>query len=252
MDEHSIVHAIGRGYSTCMLHNRLRRIAPVAFASALSVCVGWAQAQHRPEAFPLAKGSYWIYEGTKKWQEQGPKVFTEKITQRMQVLNRVERGGIVAAVVRGYPNSEEETVQILIVVDGLEFYLLDSEDAILKRLKDPNDALVELVQEDHLILSLPLVRGKRFCEASEMTRPDGFYCWRVEEQRKEKLNGVKGMSNEAERTIYTIAFRTLPDHVFVNFVPGIGITSYEYAHHGTVEETDLKLVEFHPAAAAPH
>jgi hypothetical protein len=33
--------------------------------------------------------------------------------------------------------------------------------------------------------------------------------------------------------------------------PGIGILSYQYHHHGTVADTSLTLVEFHPAPPSP-
>jgi hypothetical protein len=33
-------------------------------------------------------------------------------------------------------------------------------------------------------------------------------------------------------------------------VPGIGLVSYEYHHHGSVADTALQLVEFHPAPEA--
>ena len=33
--------------------------------------------------------------------------------------------------------------------------------------------------------------------------------------------------------------------------PGIGILSYQYHHHGTVADTSLTLVEFHPAQLPP-
>lgn len=220
----------------------------------LSISHGWAQPEPRPEQFPLAKGSHWIYKGEEKRQEpgQGLKVFTEKATWRMEVVDRTERNGITTAVVRGYPSGEPEELQVLLVVGGREFYLLPAEESVLKRLKDPNDALVGLVQDDQIELSLPLVPGKRFCEASQITRPDGYYCWVVEKKTKEKLTNIRGVAGGVDRDVYQIAFRTLPDHVIVNFTPGIGITSFEYVHHGTVDEEHLKLVEFHDGTAPPH
>lgn len=29
----------------------------------------------------------------------------------------------------------------------------------------------------------------------------------------------------------------------MDLVPGVGITGYRYTHHGTIDESDLKLVE---------
>ena len=226
----------------------------IGFTAVLSAPPACAQVKTGAEQFPLAKGSYWIYEGTEKRQEvgQGPKVFTEKITQRMEVVDRIDRNGVVAAVVRGYPDSEPQELQVLLAVDGHQFYLLPAEESVLKRLKDPNDALVDLVREDQIELSLPLVPGKRFCEASQITRPDGYYCWVVEKKRKERLTNIRGVAGNIDRDVFQIAFRTLPDHVILNFTPVIGIVSYQYVHHGTVDEEHLKLVEFHDGTTSSH
>jgi hypothetical protein len=240
-----------RGYSNGMSYRRLS-LALSAFLAVLSIHPGWAQGGPRPESFPLAKGSYWIYEGEREWQEHGPKVFKAKITQRMEVVDKIERDGVVAAVVRGYPTSGQDELQVLIVVNGLQFYLLPAEESVLKRLKDSNDELVDLVQEDQIELSLPLVKGKRFCEAEQMTRPDGYYCNVVEQKWSQRFAAVLGVSTRVEYNVYKIAFRTAPDHVLLNFAPGIGITSYQYVHHGTINREEMKLVEFHDRAASSH
>jgi len=223
----------------------------IVCVAVLSICYGWSQPEPPPDQFPLAKGSYWIYEGERKWQGHGPKVFSKEITCRTEVMDRIERTGVVAAVVRGYPVCGED-LEVLISADGHHFYLLPAESSVLKRLKDPNDALVDLARDDQIELVLPLVKGERFCEASQMIRPDGFYCSVVEEQRREKLRGVSGISGDLERTAYQITFRTLPDYTAIDFVPGVGITSYDYVHHGTIDEEHLKLVEFHNGKAPDH
>lgn len=216
-----------------------------------------AQVKAGDEQFPLAKGSYWIYEGTEKSQKSGPTVYTKKIKWRMEVVERIERARIVATVVRGYPGEvgsyEHPDLSLLIAVDGTDFYRLPAKKSLLKRLKDPNDALVDLVREDDIALSLPLVPGKRFCEASQIARPDGYYCWVVEQQKKEKLTNLHGVAGDVERNVYQIAFRTLPDHAIVNFAPGIGITSYHYADNGPITYTvDVDLIEFHSGTVPAH
>src|SRR5271165_155480 len=241
-------------YSNCMLRLRLCDLGLIALVAILSTPRAWAQPKPRLEQFPLAKGSYWIYEGEETSQRpgQGAKVFTEKITWRMEVVDRTERNGIVAAVVRGYPDGEPQELQVLVAVDGRDFYLLPADPSVLKRVKDPNDALVDLVEEDQIILSLPLAMGKRFCEAEQITRPDGYYCWVVEDHRKDKLTSIRGVASDINREVYRIAFRTLPDHVILGFAPGVGITSWVYVHHGTIMEERVKLVEFHNGAALAH
>jgi len=37
----------------------------------------------------------------------------------------------------------------------------------------------------------------------------------------------------------------VPGYEIIEFVPGVGITRYTFFHHGTVSETDLRLIEYH-------
>jgi hypothetical protein len=53
-------------------------------------------------------------------------------------------------------------------------------------------------------------------------------------------------------------YRTLPDHQVIGFVPGLGVTAYRYAHHGTVARAEAVLAGYSPGvpwspepAAAP-
>jgi hypothetical protein len=79
-----------------------------------------------------------------------------------------------------------------------------------------------------------------------MARSDNRYCWLVASAKKEALAGVRGL-DQGTRDQYVLEYRTNPDDSSFTFVPGIGITAYDYHHHGTVADTELKLVEFHPA-----
>jgi hypothetical protein len=190
-----------------------------------------------------------------KSQKSGSRVYTKKITWRMEVVDRIERARVVATVVRGYPGEvgsyEHPELSVLIAVDASNFYLLPAKKSVLKRLRDPDDELVNLVRDDQIVFFLPLAAGKRFCEAASITRPDGYYCWVAEEHRKESLKNGLGVSGD--RDAYQIVFRTLPDHVIITFVPGIGITSYHYADNGPVRESvDVDLIEFHNGTATPH
>jgi hypothetical protein len=71
-----------------------------------------------------------------------------------------------------------------------------------------------------------------------------MYCWNVLEEKQVALN-VKGIDTGHTMTEFTIMQYTGPDHSIFSFVPGVGITRYQYVHHGTVSEVDVQLVEFH-------
>ena len=40
-----------------------------------------------------------------------------------------------------------------------------------------------------------------------------------------------------------LAFRTNPDHTNLRFAVGIGLTFFEYVHHGTKGDCEMRLVE---------
>jgi hypothetical protein len=62
-----------------------------------------------------------------------------------------------------------------------------------------------------------------------------------------ELNHVTGIT-PGTRTAYEVEFATNPDDREFEFVDGVGITSYQYHHHGTIAETELHLVGFHAAS----
>jgi len=46
---------------------------------------------------------------------------------------------------------------------------------------------------------------------------------------------------------FSLLFVTNPDDVHILFVPGVGITRYEYQHHGTRSRVDAELIEYRPS-----
>ena len=54
--------------------------------------------------------------------------------------------------------------------------------------------------------------------------------------------GVAGLDPGRLWRQYRVAYRTIPGHVLIYFVPGLGITRYVYDHHGTPASTDVRLI----------
>ncbi len=73
-----------------------------------------------------------------------------------------------------------------------------------------------------------------------------MYCWVVEDDRPLDAGSIAGVP-DGEWTVHRLAMRTLPEHVFVDLVPGIGPTSFVYGHHGTPAGVDVRLIEVAPA-----
>jgi len=210
-------------------------------------------------AFPLSQGNYWVYRGLVRSSVEGSTVGkVTDVTWKMSVVRVVQRDGFVVAVVSGFPGdldwSEGEAqpeLSVLIRTPDAKFYLSSLSEAgvTLDHLDDPKYPLEGLVEKADWILQLPLAKGKKFsCDDDAAVRDDGRYCWIAGPPHPAALDGVKGIP-PGDRTAYEVGYVTNPDDTEFDFVPGIGIASYEYHHHGTIADTELRLVEFHSADA---
>ena len=193
----------------------------------------------------------------RSWLEGSSVGKVTDVTWKMSVVRVVERDGISAVVVKGFPSDldwseghAEPQISILLATQDAKFYLKGEFDtrSVLDQIDNPKYPLKELVDADDWFLQLPLAAGKKFCDDQAMQRADGQYCWVTQPPHPAALGGVKGVTS-AQRPAYEIDYATLPDDTEIEFVPGVGITSYQYHHHGTTADTELHLVEFHSGAA---
>jgi hypothetical protein len=204
--------------------------------------------------FPLATGAYWIYQGTVKWtrpNSTASDVVEQAIQWKMEVMRQIEDNDIVGYEMQGapwdlawYEEGQEPSKYAIIRVGTARFYQT-SVDTML-RLLDQNEALRALVNGDDLLLDIPLITGKKFCGDFSIARPDGMYCWNVGKVAQADLKNVRGIDTSEPLDEYPIFQATGPDFSGFTFVPGVGITSYTYQHHGTISECDIRLIEFHP------
>ena len=211
-------------------------------------------ASEEPEApfFPLKPGTSWAYEGTAQWSASGERAASKKIRYSMKVSRVVERDNLRAAVVSGYPGdldwSEGDRTALLSLIvetkDGRYYRIAPEQtDSALKRLADPSDKLDGLLLDDDWFLEKDPAAGKKYCDAESRVRDDGMYCWMVDSVETSEFRGVHGIPQTKLKAL-NLAFRTNPDDTEIKFVPGIGIMEYAYHHHGTIRETELRLVEF--------
>jgi hypothetical protein len=235
-----------------------KRKSLVAILAAARFCVAGltGRASGTPaDDFPLSKGTYWIYRGTVGYFDaRTQKSVDMPVEWKTQVTTSIRRGNLRAMAVNGFPadldwsdGRPERKDSLIVQEDEHKFYLINFDNAqnAMKKVQDPSKSLGDIVTEDDLILELPLSKGKKFgCDAATMQREDSEYCWMVDSVRETSLNSVKGITHEP-RTAYTIRYATNPDDTQIDFVPGVGITAYEYHHHGTEADTEIKLVEFH-------
>jgi hypothetical protein len=204
--------------------------------------------------FPLQKGMSWIYQGTAKWTRGGSGEIVESgMTWKMEIMEVIEREHVFAAVVKGgpwdlawYEEGKEPGDHLIVRVGPGKFFLLEGDDAVkaLGTLRREGDLLGELVRQSDLFLDLPLTPGKVFGEAEQITRRDRSYCWVVEEEKGVALRDVAGVPSSGRFREYRLQYQSRPDHTIAHFVPGVGITRFQYVHHGTVSECDVRLIEY--------
>jgi hypothetical protein len=215
--------------------------------------------KRRISFFPLSKGTYWIYQGPTKWMlNNSNKVVEKTLTWKMEVIDTIQKGQYFIAVLKGHPSDlawyEEGKSRgdYLLIRKGTSKYYL-AFDTLMKTILDKaktNPKLLDDLLDDYsAFIDLPLTAGKKYGDPEQVARPDNAYCWFVESVKNVSLNDIKGLSSNPTVTQYQLRFDTLPDQEEMKIVDGIGITEYKYVHHGTVSETDLRLIEFHRGAS---
>jgi hypothetical protein len=220
------------------------------------LCNSQVGSQPAAEIFPMRTGTYWIYRGDVAWQGtgEGARVHRSRLDWKMEIVDGVQRGRYKAALIIGHPRNltwpekeQKRGCDILIAVDGKRFYLIQCEpSASRQKLLVDESKLRAMIGEENLIFKLPLREGEIFGGDPERGVKDGMYAWTVEAIRQRRPDGIRGALNIRPWTEYDLIYRTNPDHQVANYVPGIGLTTYMYSHHGTVSEVDVKLVEFQP------
>jgi hypothetical protein len=228
------------------------RIAFHILVSLLAVAAP-AQSNISVEApiFPMAKGTAWVYSARVKWATKGTEVGgTKTLRWTVTVADSVQKGDVAAALLKGGPWDlawYEPTVkprEHLIVRVGSAYYLLHDEaaetlaDIKAGKTRDLKDRLA-----DDIWFQLPMEISDNFCSPEEEERaPMG--CWSVEKITTTHSLKVPGLKPRPESTEYLLTFMTNPDTEMVTLVPGLGILSWWYQHHGTAAEASLKLLEF--------
>jgi hypothetical protein len=208
------------------------------------------------EFFPFRPGTYWIYKGTVGWYDPATdKPVAAEVTWKMSVQRVIRKQQVVAAVISGFPadldwtGGTTEPKPWLFVEDTEHrvYYETLGPDYDLSKLNGDEHVFDKFMVDDNLFFQWPLHDGAKFCgDEDAKKREDSMYCWVVARSGKRTLDSVKGAAEE-EQQVFRMEFRTLPDDTTIELVPGIGVVTYEYHHHGTVADTQLHLVEFHPA-----
>jgi hypothetical protein len=230
-----------------------RTISLVALV--LMLCAASATGQSkRDEDFPLTPGTYWVYQGTVRYWVKGlENGKIADVTWTTSVTRATHRDGMTIAVIKGMPGdvdwsegSATPSLSIVIRTEDAKFYLLEGDEAksAIAELDNLHYSWQQVPIDEDWFLQLPLAEGKKFCDADGMKRDDSLDCWVTGPAHQVPLVGVKGVQSW-QHVAYRVEYATLPDDMEFDFVPGIGMVTYEYHHHGTIADTELHLVEFH-------
>ena len=198
--------------------------------------------------FPMGVGTCWEYTGRVKWTPENGGSAEADVTWEIKVLSRQSVGPFDVAIVRGFPSGLAwqapescKPVDYLVVRTGQgRYYRIEPFDAqkdggLLSSAK----LLTEACTEYRLFLFSGMRKGDTWAfDPYDAPRTDGWYQWHVEKETIAKTAGGAPVIQ------YTLAYRTNPDHTITDFAPGIGLVRYQYVHHGTVAECDLRLVNF--------
>lgn len=172
------------------------------------------------DPLPLAKGAKWTYEVTvKRFDPEADKETTTTLTWVTEVVDAKEGNGVIAYRVKGWPT---DLASMELTGDAAP---TATERTILR---NGNNFLFGASPEPTLDdaegwFSWPVIDGQKICPSAEMV-----YCWQV----------------TAVDNGYKLSFYTGPDEQSYELEPNTGISRFHYAHHGTTNEVDAKLVSY--------
>jgi len=220
------------------------------------------------EAWPLAAGNLWVYEGTVETAAKDGETAKCNVRAKMRVRFSRDIGGGTLYMMEGRPADAVWFVAPpgargiidvppsrygLLVLDNCVFQL-DQEraDKMLAALGEGAWQPTGLVTATDLILDFPLVAGKRFGDLDGLTRPDRRYCWCIDKEVGEnaplartgdgtEAKGMLGVPASPFKALARLRYYTLPEEEAGGFTAGVGITEYCYSHHGSVGEARLRL-----------
>ena len=172
------------------------------------------------DPLPLAVGAKWTYAVTvKRYDSEAGKETTKSLSWVTEVIDAKEANGVTAFRVKGWPTD------LATIDSGDSAAPVASEKTVLR---SGNSFMFGATAEPSLDgaegwFSWPVIDGQKICPSAEMV-----YCWKV----------------SAVETGYALQFYTGPDEQTFELEPGTGISRFHYAHHGTTNEVEAKLVSY--------
>lgn len=226
--------------------NRVR----LRFAAALLACaLANAPAQDASSRFGLVAGRVYTYVGTIQWTDTAARAHSSPLHWRMEILQVRASHDVRGALVRGWIQElawskpgQQPAFSVLLEYGGGLYQLptRDSAAAIDTLIDAVRDAPLA-IEHFRIIIDSSLVIGHVFGgDPDRGRRDDALYAWLIE-SKTTISSRPQWLSLASAPARWRLVSRTVPDHELLDFVPGVGITRYVYAHHGTVANTDIRL-----------
>lgn len=200
--------------------------------------------------FPCKPGTIWLYRlhGQSAAPVPSDKPITREEFWTMEILDQKQVGDYLMLKVRGsifqIPPpfewaSRKPTPELGLLVLGSRGGVYAPEADVAKVWPNELEALAKGLNGNSLIFRWPAKPQDRWGEAPPEKRSDAMYQWHAERwsQLDYPIPGWWGTKKGLD-----IALQTLPDHFRFTFIPGLGITRMEYAHHGTIGEYEARLM----------
>jgi hypothetical protein len=193
---------------------------------------------------PLEAGRSWIYAGHAVWSapaanrsDSGTVTWTMAVERARDVPSG--RIGLIRGFVQElawYQPGALARLSILVCLgEELRLAAFADDTAAAWAYNQWSDSVASRAE---LWLALPLREGRLF--GQEPPRQDAMYGWLVE--RPESPVTIPDSCPLKAGPRYELTYRSLPDHLIVEWQLGLGVTRFVYGHHGTPASADLRLV----------
>lgn len=193
-------------------------------------------------------GSTWTYAGTRVWSQGNPiRVDSGAVVWTTTVIEtRTVRSGRLI-LVRGFISeiawSDPTTSPRLSILACTSGRLMHREFLSDSGARQAMDFWADsLLVGARLIVQQPLRDGAMI--GQDPRRNDRMYGWEVERLDADPPPPQRCHPSGPEA--YRLTMRTAPDDQVVVWRAGIGITAYQYGHHGTPASADVHLVQCQP------
>jgi hypothetical protein len=190
--------------------------------------------------FPFVKGTTWTYAGTVKWTSDRSQPRGGTVRWTSEVVDAFDDGDVAASLLEdGVWDlawwSPEARAQSYVLLRVHTRYYLVRHDAktVFSAIKESGGKALPPDLEEEAWFDASSKTG-RLDRPSDVAARDGtMYGWSI----------------ASAGSAYVLSYRTLPDEQTLTLEPGVGITSFAYAHHGTIAEADVHLIAYHRGGA---